>query len=738
MRAAPPAAKGFLRSIVTALIHSPQQLAGRSTPGRRMRIAVVIGSSIVAVAAFLVFLGGIASTEHLGEKKATNLAAHLRDASQGSELSAQAHSLLNEIKQDQRGVGKINMEGAFAKDRIKRALLNAHRDLSAYNQGIRLADVESFLAKKTNRGSSASVGEKESPPKQQNSGERGTAEIFSAKSNKIVTPNIDDVTPKHRWQEAYAYLRARSRTNVTLPPHPSNGVEERARELDEALDAKERIGRPLIHQAIEDSDKTKFGDAGGNVNNANQGEVEAAKSGGDVISVSSGLVVVPGAIVRDDTIFITVASYRDPECAPTILDMFSKARYPRALTVGIAVQNDKDDASCIPKEFLTNNDNCQTKYGFCPTDNIRTRVVSHRDAKGPTFGRYLGMLLYRGERYIFMIDSHNRFVTNWDFIVVNMYKRLEVGDFGSYDDEEKDAAARAIFKYTHSGSVYSYVNGGAVTPTVNTNSNHEGSSVAGHETKKSERRRRSIGKYGISKPVLSHYPEAWFHPNEKDGTNRNLDQRATTTYMCRGKFLDWGVFRLDGNVVSRPRRPLPQGWAAAGFLFARGELLSEVPFDPYLDYVFDGEEITYSIRMWTHGWDIFSPNENILYHYYGRKSAKRFWEVVPGNWTARKAQGEARIQHLLKATPKGSGVNPSIPRIPLQVGVGSENAVSVPSVEGAQLSLHNTTHRMPLWAREIELYGLGAERPLAAYYAWAGLNPVTREFKDGWFCSRKS
>ncbi len=31
-------------------------------------------------------------------------------------------------------------------------------------------------------------------------------------------------------------------------------------------------------------------------------------------------------------------------------------------------------------------------------------------------------------------------------------------------------------------------------------------------------------------------------------------------------------------------------------------LLQEVPFDPELPYLFMGEELLYSARLWTHGW----------------------------------------------------------------------------------------------------------------------------------------
>ena len=386
-----------------------------------------------------------------------------------------------------------------------------------------------------------------------------------------------------------------------------------------------------------------------------------------------------------DSIFVAIASYRDDQCAPTVHDMYIKARYPENLYVGIVQQHDNDenggDRSCIPPQFgqtifvggvrggaadgtrsqhyeqramhssrrslkqhsegssegaltirrsllkwgsannkkdsaannndgLSNNNpysswrqggrsnavGCQHDYGFCPTDNMRLRHILPKHSKGPTFGRYVGFLMYRGEQYVFMMDSHNRFVSNWDLLLVGMHKRLQ----------------------------------------------------------KNQR---------VRKPVLSHYPEAWDNPaDNSNGADRNapLDNRGSTAYLCKANFIGWGIPRLEGIVIARPSRPLPQPWAAAGFIFADGALVSQVPFDPHLDYVFDGEEVTYSVRMFTHGWNIFSPSENVMYHYYTRKGAKRFWGLVPANYNERRGIAEKRIQYLIHATVQGSVTEPLV------------------------------------------------------------------------------
>mgnify|MGYP003337378732 FL=1 len=61
-------------------------------------------------------------------------------------------------------------------------------------------------------------------------------------------------------------------------------------------------------------------------------------------------------------------------------------------------------------------------------------------------------------------------------------------------------------------------------------------------------------------------------------------------------------------------------------LFAESSFLKEIPFDPNLDYLFTGEEILHSLRFYTYGYDIYIPNQNILFHYYIRNDNPKLWD----------------------------------------------------------------------------------------------------------------
>lgn len=66
----------------------------------------------------------------------------------------------------------------------------------------------------------------------------------------------------------------------------------------------------------------------------------------------------------------------------------------------------------------------------------------------------------------------------------------------------------------------------------------------------------------------------------------------------------------------------------AGYVVAHSSFLEKVPFDPFLPWIFMGEEIILSARLWTAGYDLFSPAQAVLGHIYNRQHTPKFWESV--------------------------------------------------------------------------------------------------------------
>jgi hypothetical protein len=50
-----------------------------------------------------------------------------------------------------------------------------------------------------------------------------------------------------------------------------------------------------------------------------------------------------------------------------------------------------------------------------------------------------------------------------------------------------------------------------------------------------------------------------------------------------------------------------------------------------------GEEIIMSTRLWTSGYDMFSPSQSVIGHMYGRPHQPKFWETVGSTLRSKKS-----------------------------------------------------------------------------------------------------
>ena len=187
------------------------------------------------------------------------------------------------------------------------------------------------------------------------------------------------------------------------------------------------------------------------------------------------------------------------------------------------------------------------------------------------------------------------------------------------------------------------------------------------------------------KPVLTHFP-----PDYSLDTDERSDvlKRIAPFPTRQGLFVN----KRTGHVVDRAvARPFLTTSLCGGFIFADARCIREVPYDPYL--YSQGDEISLSVRFWTHGWDLFNPARIISYHLYRRVRDKATGAVfLPraiidhkkdhADGAARDRLSLARARHLL-------GVETS-----------SEPAVLA----------------------EIEKYGLGTERTIDQYERFSGLS----------------
>ena len=109
------------------------------------------------------------------------------------------------------------------------------------------------------------------------------------------------------------------------------------------------------------------------------------------------------------SIFIQIASYRDPQLLPTLRDCIKNAKKPNDIVFGICWQRDEKDSL---EEFSSD-------------PRFKIIDVPHMESKGVCWARNKVQQLYSGEEYTLQIDSHMRFAPNWDETLIEMINQLK-------------------------------------------------------------------------------------------------------------------------------------------------------------------------------------------------------------------------------------------------------------------------------------------------------------------------
>jgi hypothetical protein len=116
--------------------------------------------------------------------------------------------------------------------------------------------------------------------------------------------------------------------------------------------------------------------------------------------------------MKKNKIFIQIASYRDPQLLPTIKDCIDKAKHPENLVFSIAWQHSTEDT-------------WDNLYEYMNDDRFNIIDIDYRESKGACWARNLLQQKYLGERYTLQLDSHHRFIENWDEELITMLKDLQ-------------------------------------------------------------------------------------------------------------------------------------------------------------------------------------------------------------------------------------------------------------------------------------------------------------------------
>lgn len=280
-------------------------------------------------------------------------------------------------------------------------------------------------------------------------------------------------------------------------------------------------------------------------------------------SIGSFTTIVPGGSgVQHETIYCSVASYRDPECTGSVEDLYARAEFPERIRVAILDQRVNGDPVCsqpaTPCEVDPAQALCKYKHLI---DVFEMDAVL---AVGPVFARHLAHRHYRGEYFAMQIDSHVRFTEHWDSDIVGQWKSAhnEMAVLSTYLSD----IIGSIDPATHAGI-------------------HKG------------------------RPIMC-----------------QSDYEGTGNY----KHLRHGQ-QPEGEAGIKGQPTLHPFWAA-GFSFARGHFVVQVPYDQHLPMVFQGEEISIGLRGFSYGYDYYAAERSVCFHMYAIKENEQRRKKVPLFW----------------------------------------------------------------------------------------------------------
>ena len=246
---------------------------------------------------------------------------------------------------------------------------------------------------------------------------------------------------------------------------------------------------------------------------------------------------------HDETIFVSVPSYRDPQCFDTIKSLWTNATQPKNIYVGVCQQNsdmDEDVGNKVRMMFPSLYDN-----------NFFILRVDADEATGPCMARELiENFLYDDQDFVLMIDSHTTFRNNWDTRLLDEWRRT------------KDPCA-----------------------------------------------------------ILTTYP------NQYGGGNKWSSQQPTFLKAKKWSFVKFPLY-IQGRFKEQPGKPVPAIVIAAGFCFLPRHAVDKAPYVTDVPFSFIGEETVMAIKYFTHGFNIYSPTENIVETSFRRSERPNFTEIV--------------------------------------------------------------------------------------------------------------
>ncbi len=311
---------------------------------------------------------------------------------------------------------------------------------------------------------------------------------------------------------------------------------------------------------------------------------------------------------NDTPLFIGISAFRDNRCSKTLYNLFTKAKYPERINIGVVQQwkFDEDDDClgeyCKMVEEL-NPEMWKASGGVCPHyHQVKVMRLDYRESQGPCYGRHFQSYMLRDEEFCLQLDSHMDVILDWDKELMDMWGRTN-NEYGIL-------------------SVY----------------------VSGIE---------NLPQNGTLAKYAPHLCELTFEGKSKK------EPRYEHTRNVRGL-----------------KAPLLTTAFAGGFNFGKCHSWKAVPYDPGLKKVFNGEEFSMAARLWTLGYDFYTPDRSVVGHDYGGSMKEGFRGAKPMTWIRNDASNARAVRaksydHLWKLLGIGEIGDPGLQEVGEDYGLGN-------------------------------------------------------------------
>jgi hypothetical protein len=367
---------------------------------------------------------------------------------------------------------------------------------------------------------------------------------------------------------------------------------------------------------------------------------------------------------KDTKIHMVIASFRDRLCPRTLYNAFHKAEYPHRLFIRVLQQID-------PTSHLVDDADCWEM--FCRTYNGKD---------GSSF-------------------DCNEFRANVE--IVSMDSRIAKGPC----DARSKLSALIEYDYRHANDGKHRLSSVATTDyCLQTDSHMDFNKHFDRGLIEMFHRAEN------DRAVLSTYVASM---EQTDTNPKNVPHLCMIEW--RATWRNWGT-----KYIEHAKKPkLTNLVWGAGMSFHKCHAELNVPYDPYLDNVFDGEETSRGIRFFTHGYDVYTPDQVLVTHDYDghqKNPVVHTWGGKGNGGDQNLKNGNSGFDLLDKVNwnfmDRIEAVRPEV----VPKGTRRVNVV-MGTAPDADPEVAETIQK--------SRYGLGDLRTLEEAYRFAGFDPVEHE-----------